>query len=66
MSYCKSIDEGFSALIPNPKGIPVNKECSSEIRKEHKRWKEEVEQIKKEKSIEQLSYWRVVSSCAAL
>ena len=50
MSNLKAMEEGFSKIIPNPAGIPIQKEDSLKIQNEHTRWREEVQQIKKEKS----------------
>ncbi len=66
MSDLKTMEEGFSEIIPNDEGTPMKGERSDEIRKEHNRWKKEVRNIKKEQSLEELSYWEVQSSCVTL
>ena len=66
MSDFKSSEEGFNERIPNPAGIPMQEDDSNKIRKEHNRWKKEIQEIKKDRSIKGLSYWQVVSTSVAL
>ncbi|MFT4667396.1 MAG: hypothetical protein ACI9RM_001812 [Ulvibacter sp.] len=59
------IEDTFSELIPNPSGIPCKNENSEKLRKEHDRWKEEMDKNRCEK-FSQLHYWENVSICTAL
>ena len=53
MNDLKSMEEGFSKIIPNPAGIPIREEDSLKIQNEHIRWREEIQQIKIKKSTNQ-------------
>jgi len=66
MTDLKSMEEGFSKLIPNDEGIAGIGERSDEIRKAHNRWKKEIRDIKKGQSLENMTYWEVASSCVSL
>ena len=52
-------------LIPNPVGVPCRNEYSEELRKEHDRWKEEID-VNCCKDFSQLYHWEKVSICTVL
>ena len=66
MSDLKPMEEGFSEIIPNSEGIPVQEADSLKIQKEHTRWREEIQQIKKEKAIKGQSNLESINSWTAL
>jgi hypothetical protein len=60
------IESEFNELMaPNLVGIPCKNENSEELRKEHKRWKKEIEKNRCKK-LSQFHYWEKKSVCTAL
>ncbi len=66
MSNLKETEQHFSDLIPNDTGVANKGKESHFIRKEHRRWKQEVREINESRSIGAMSYWHMKSSCSTL
>ena len=52
-------------VIPNPVGMPCKYANSEKLRKEHLRWRNEI-QTEPAKTAMESEYWNRISSCAAL
>ena len=55
----------LTETIPNPVGVPLQSEDSEQLRKEHNRWKDEINE-RNDDSRPTTAYWKNMSSCAAL
>ncbi|MBR9920701.1 MAG: hypothetical protein GYB31_07655 [Bacteroidetes bacterium] len=66
MSNSKDFDADFCDSMPNETGLPADNDRSSDIRKEHNRWKKEVKARKKDEKTEKQSYWQQQSSTVYL